>query len=419
MAARPRVLIVGGGFGGILAARGLARAPVDVTLVDRTNHHLFQPLLYQVATAYLAPGDIAAPIRELLRDQRNVTVLLGEACGVDPATRTLRLAAADGATRELVYDFLVLATGMVPYFFGRDDFARHAPGLKTLADATALRDRTLAAFERAELEREPERQRELLTFVLVGAGPTGVEMAGALAELARETLAHDFRRFDPRATRILLVEAGERILPTFDAALAERAQRRLEAMGVEVRVGAPVAALDEHGVEIAGERIPAANVFWTAGVRATPVGEWLGAATDRMGRVRVAPDLTLPGSPEIFVVGDAACLEQDGTPLPGVAQAAMQQGSYVAHAITRCVAGLPPPPAFRYRDPGNLAVVGRNFALFEHGRRKSAGLFAWLLWALVHIRFLTLFRHRLLVLLQWGWAYLTRQRGSRLILGGP
>jgi len=413
----PRAVIVGGGFGGISAAKALARSPVDVTLVDRRNHHVFQPLLYQVATAHLAPGDIAAPIRQLLRDQANATVLLGEVAGVDPVARVVRFAPPGEPARELPYDFLVLATGVAPSYFGRDDFAAHAPGLKSLADATALRDRTLAAFERAELEADPERRRELLTFVLVGAGPTGVEMAGALAELARETLAAEFRRIDPRRTRIVLIEAGPRILPTFDAALGERARRRLAAMGVEVRVGQPVDVVDSRGVEVGGARIPAANVFWTAGVTPSPVARWLGAETDRVGRLRVSPDLTVPGRPEIFVVGDVAACEQDGRPLPGVAQVAMQQGRHAALTIAARVAGRPAPPAFRYRDYGAMAVVGRNFALYERARLRFGGFFAWLFWALVHIVQLELFHNRLLVFAQWAWTYLTRQRGSRLILG--
>jgi NADH dehydrogenase FAD-containing subunit len=411
-------VILGGGFGGLTAAEGLARVPVDVTLVDRHNHHLFQPLLYQVATAHLAPGDIAAPIRQILRDQANVTVLLGEATGVDLEARTVLLA-ADGRTERLSWDYLIVATGVTLSYFGHDEFARHAPGLKTLADATALRYRTLAAFEAAEIERDPARRRELLSFVLVGAGPTGVEMAGALAELARETLAREFRRFDPRATRIVLLEAGPRILPGFDAALAESARRRLAAMGVEVRTGAPVAKVDEHGVEVGGERIGAANVFWTAGVRPTPVVGWLGAPTDRVGRARVDGDLSVPGRPEVFVIGDAASYDQDGAPLPGVAQVAMQQGRHVARVLEGRLAGKRSPGPFRYRDRGNMAVVGRNFALLERGAWKSHGFLTWLGWALVHIYQLALFQNRLLVMAQWAWTYLTRQRGSRLILGRP
>ncbi len=412
------MVIVGGGFGGIAAAEGLAKAPVDVTLIDRNNHHLFQPLLYQVATAHLAPGDIAAPIRQILKSQPNATVLLGEVTGVDVAARAVRFS-GDGEERSLPYDFLIVATGVTPSYFGHDEFAAHAPGLKSLADATALRYRTLAAFEAAELESDPERRKELLTFVLVGAGPTGVEMAGALAELARETLRREFRHFDPTTTRIVLLEAGPRILSTFDSALAESAARRLRAMGVEIRTGKPVEAVDARGVLVDGERIAARNVFWTAGVRPSPAAAWLGAEADRIGRVKVGPDLSVPGRAELFVVGDVATFEQDGRPLPGVAQVALQQGRHVARVIAARLAGSAPPPAFRYHDKGNLAVVGRNFAVLERGRWKTSGLVAWLAWALVHIQFLALFQNRLLVMAQWGWTYLTRQRGSRLILGRP
>jgi NADH dehydrogenase len=419
MAGRPRVLVVGGGFGGLSAALGLARVAADVTLVDRTNHHVFQPLLYQVATADLAPGDIAAPIRQMLRRQRNATVLLGEITGVDAAARTATFEPPGQAPRRLPWDILVLSTGVASSYFGHDEFAPFAPALKTLADATALRSRTLAAFEQAELESDPQRLRQLLTFVLVGAGPTGVEMAGALAELARETLPGEFRRFDPRRARIVLVEAGPRILPTFDERLAEKARRRLTRIGVEVRTGEPVAAVDERGVLVGEERIPAANVFWTAGVTPTPVAAWLGLTadgTDRAGRVKVGPDLSVAGHPEIFVVGDVAAFEQNGHPLPGVAQVAIQGGAYTARVISRRVAGRSAPPPFRYRDRGNLAVVGRNFAILDRKGLRLSGFPGWLVWAFVHIRFLELFQHRIVVFAQWAWTYLTRQRGSRLIL---
>jgi len=415
--ARPRVVIVGGGFGGVSAAKALARAPVELTLVDRTNHHVFQPLLYQVATAHLAPGDIAAPIRQILGGQSNTTVLLGEMTGIDLTSRSITFLGPDVEPHALPYDFLILATGVVTSYFGHDEFADFAPGLKTLADATALRYRTLAAFERAELEDDPARRRELLSFVLVGAGPTGVEMAGALAELSRETLARQFRRIDPRETRIVLVEAGPRILPTFDEVLARRAARRLAAVGVELRTGAAVEAGDAHGVVAGGERIAAANVFWTAGVEPSPVAAWLKAGTDRVGRVRVEPNLAVPGHPDIFVVGDVAALEQEGRALPGVAQVAMQQGRYAGQVVAALAAGRRPPPPFRYRDKGNLAVVGRNFAVIERGRWRSAGWLAWMVWAFVHIQFLALFHNKLMVFAQWAWTYLTHQRGSRLILG--
>ena len=417
MTARPSVVIVGGGFGGLAAARALARAPVEVVLVDRTNHHLFQPLLYQVATAGLAPGDIASPIRQVLRAQKNATVLLAEATGVDPGARRVALEIAGRGRVELAYDFLIVATGVAQSYFGHDEFARFAPGLKTLDDATAVRGEILGAFERAEAQENPAARRDLLTFVLVGAGPTGVEMAGAIAELARATLAEDFRRVDPSSARVVLVEAGARILPTFHESLARRAHARLESMGVEIRVAQPVAAVDERGVLVGGERIEAGVVLWTAGVRPSPAAAWLGAATDRAGRVLVEPDLSVPGRPEVFVVGDVAAKLQDGAPLPGVAQVAIQGGRYVGRVVARRLAGRPAPPPFRYRDKGNLAVVGRDFAVLERGGLRLSGWLAWALWATIHITYLALFNNRLLVFTQWVWSYLTWQRGSRLILG--
>jgi len=417
MAQRPRVVIVGGGFGGLAAAKALARAPVDVVLVDRTNHHLFQPLLYQVATAGLAPGDIASPIRQILSAQRNATVVMGEALGVDSEARRLQVLLPAAGEVGFDYDYLVLATGVTHSYFGHDEFAPFAPGLKTLEQATTVRGAILAAFESAEALDDPEARRELMTVVLIGAGPTGVEMAGAIAELARATLARDFRRVDPASARILLVEAGPRILPSFDAALAARAQARLERMGVEIRLGQPVAAIDERGVEVGGERIAAGVVLWSAGVKPSPAAAWLGAATDRAGRVQVEPDLSVPGRPEVFVVGDVAARLQDGVPLPGVAQVALQGGRYVGRLIARRVAGEAAPPPFRYRDKGNLAVVGRNFAVLERGRLRLAGWLAWALWATLHIAYLAQFNNRLLVFTQWVWSYFTWQRGSRLILG--
>ena len=417
MTARPSVVIVGGGFGGLAAARALARAPVEVVLVDRTNHHLFQPLLYQVATAGLAPGDIASPIRQVLRAQKNATVLLAEATGVDPGARRVALEIAGRGRVELAYDFLIVATGVAQSYFGHDEFARFAPGLKTLDDATAVRGEILGAFERAEAQENPAARRDLLTIVLVGAGPTGVEMAGAIAELARATLAEDFRRVDPSSARVVLVEAGARILPTFHESLARRAHARLESMGVEIRVAQPVAAVDERGVLVGGERIEAGVVLWTAGVKPSPAAAWLGAATDRAGRVLVEPDLSVPGRPEVFVVGDVAAKLQDGAPLPGVAQVAIQGGRYVGRVVARRLAGRPAPPPFRYRDKGNLAVVGRDFAVLERGGLRLSGWLAWALWATIHITYLALFNNRLLVFTQWVWSYLTWQRGSRLILG--
>ncbi|MDQ1348700.1 MAG: hypothetical protein QG573_2076 [Acidobacteriota bacterium] len=428
VSALPHVVILGGGFGGIATARALARAPVRITLVDRKNHHLFQPLLYQVATAGLSPGDIAGSIRQIFRRQKNITVAMAEVQGVDPDRREVQIAVPERGEVRLAYDFLVVATGVGPSYFGHDEFAVHAPSLKTIEDATAVRAAVLGAFERAEVQAHPGERSDLQTFVLVGAGPTGVEMAGALAELTQATLADDFRRIDPRQSRIVLIEAGPRILPTFHPELAETTRRKLIAMGVEVRCGSPVELVDELGVVVSGERIAAGVVLWTAGVKPTPAAVWLGAATDRAGRVTVGPDLSLPGRPEVFVVGDVAHREQDGRPLPGVAQVAIQGGRHVGRMIAARTSGRtsrsghpdrPSPPPFRYRDKGNLAVVGRNFAVFERGGLRVSGLFAWLAWAFVHIQFLALFNNKLQVFTQWIWSYFTFERGSRLITLAP
>ncbi|MCB1007271.1 MAG: NAD(P)/FAD-dependent oxidoreductase [Acidobacteria bacterium] len=413
----PRVVVLGGGFGGVAVTRALRRAAVDVTLVDRRNHHLFQPLLYQVATAGLAPGDIAASIRQIFRRQKNVTVAMAEILGVDVDARRVRLAAPGRGELELDYDLLVVATGVAQSYFGHDEFAPYAPALKTIEDATAMRSAVLGAFERAEIAARPGDRSERQTFVLVGAGPTGVEMAGALAELSRATLAEDFRRIDPKRSRIVLLEAGPRVLPTFHEALAGKVHGRLEKMGVEVRCGRPVELVDARGVVVGGERIEAGVVLWTAGVKPSPAAAWLGVATDRAGRVLVGDDLSVPGRPEVFVVGDVAGRQQDGAPLPGVAQVAIQGGHYVGRAIAARATGRTAPPAFRYRDKGNLAVVGRNYAVFERGGLRLSGFPAWLIWAFVHIQFLALFNNKLLVFAQWIWSYFTFQRGSRLITG--
>lgn len=408
---KTHVVIVGGGFGGLEAARGLRKARAQITLIDRTNHHLFQPLLYQVAMAGLSPADIAAPIRNLLRRQRNTTVLMGEVVGVDADKRRVLL-----ADSSLSYDYLILATGARHSYFGRDEWEPHAPGLKTLADATAIRRRILTAFELAEAEADPQKRAAQMTFVVVGGGPTGVEMAGALAELARHSMAEDFRRIDPTSARIVLLEAGPRLLSAFSENLSAKAQAALERMGVEVRVGARVEAVDGESVTAQGERIPTGVVIWAAGVAASPVGEWLGVETDRNGRVKVAEDLSVPGHPEIFVIGDAALREQDGKPLPGVAQVAIQGGKYVARVIRARLEGRPAPPPFRYRDRGNMATVGRSFAIAEVGRFRFSGFFAWLMWLVIHIYYLIDFENRLLVLTQWAWAYFTYSRSARLIL---
>lgn len=424
--ARPRVVIVGAGFGGLFAAQGLARADVDVTIVDRHNYHLFQPLLYQVATAGLPPSDVAWPIRSILRKQRNANVLLGRVESVDRERRVVRLAPPEtghGATaehpeRELSFDFLVVATGSTHSYFGHDDWREVAPGLKSIDDATAIRRRILMAFEAAEMETDPARRAPLLTFVIVGAGPTGVELAGTIAELAHHTLAADFRRIDPRAARIVLVEAGPRVLAAFQPRQSDYAMRALEKLGVEVRVATRVTACDATGVTLAGERLEAATVLWAAGVAASPAGLWLAAPTDAAGRVRVTPELTIPGDDNVFVVGDAALLEMpDGTRVPGVAPAAKQQGRHVARTIAARAAGRAPPGPFRYRNPGNLATIGRKSAVIEFPFLTLRGFLAWWVWGIAHIYFLIGVPSPVLISLRWLWEYATYARGARLITG--
>jgi NADH:ubiquinone reductase (H+-translocating) len=414
--AQPHVIIVGAGFGGLAAARALKDAPVRVLLLDRTNHHVFQPLLYQVATAMLAPSEIASPIREVLRKQRNATVALLEVTHVDADRRQVFFSYLDGEERSLPYDYLILATGVQQSYFGHDEFAPFAPGLKSLNDAEAIRAKLLKAFEIAEIEVDPAQHRDLLTFVLVGAGPTGVEMAGAIADMVRGMLKSDFRRIDPRSARIILIEGGARILPAFSERLSRKAHARLTRMGVEIRTNARVEHVDAEGVIVGGERIASRTVLWTAGVTPSPAAQWLKADADRAGRVRVLPDLSVSGRPEIFVVGDTASLDQDGTPLPGVAQVAMQQGRYVGRSIARRVTGQAPPQPFRYFDKGNIAVIGRNFAILESGRLRLSGFVAWLAWAAIHIAFLPQAGNRLMVFTQWAWSYVTKQGGARLIL---
>jgi NADH dehydrogenase len=407
---RPVVAIVGGGFAGLHAARALRRAPVQVVLLDRRNHHLFQPLLYQVATAALNPADIAAPIRAILRHQRNCEVLLADVRSVDLPRRRLL---ADGF--DLAYDWLVLATGVGHSYFGHPEWAPLAPGLKTIEDALDIRRRLLGAFEMAEREPDPERRRAWLTFVVVGAGPTGVELAGAIGDIARTTLARDFRHFSPASARVVLLEGTPRVLPPYPPDLSEAARRQLEAMGVEVRTGAMVTAIDEAGVVASGEHIVARTVLWGAGVAASPLGRSLGAPLDRSGRVRVEPDLSIPGHPEVLVAGDLAAASQDGKPVPGVAPAAMQMGRCAAENVLRDLAGEPRRP-FRYRDKGSLATLGRAAAVADLGRLHVSGRPAWLLWLFVHLLYLVGFRNRVAVLLQWFWAYVTRgSRGARLI----
>lgn len=412
----PRVLIVGGGFGGLSAAKALKNTQAHVTLIDRNNHHLFQPLLYQVAISVLTPGQIASPIRSILRKQKNTIVLMGEVTGVDKEQRCVIANSADREGVRMPYDYLILATGASHSYFGHDEFERFAPGLKTLADAVATRNKILRAFEQAEAEEDPRQHRDLLTFVLVGGGPTGVEMAGAIATLVRSLLQSEFRRIDPSLARIVLIDRGHRVLGTFSESLSEAAKARLENLGVEVSSGQGVDQIDGDGVIVAGKRIASKTVIWTAGVAPSPAGRWLGVETDRSGRVKIQKDLTVPGHPEIMVVGDTATLDQDGQPLPGVAQVAIQQGRYAGRLIRSRMTGSPPPPPFRYFDKGSMAVVGKNFAVLQTGNVHLCGLLAWLAWAAVHLEFLATSSLRVSVFVQWVWTYLTGQRGSRLIV---
>jgi len=412
-ARKPHVIIVGAGFGGLSAAKALAGAAVDVTLIDRRNHHLFQPLLYQVATAGLTPSQIASPVRSILRDDGNVRVVLADVDEIDVARREV----VTGA-RRTPFDYLVVAAGAGHAYFGHDEWAPHAPGLKSLEDALALRARILTALEAAETACDPAERARLLTFAVVGGGPTGVELAGAIAELTGRALMSDFRAIRREMARVLLIEAGERLLPAFHPDLSAYAARALRKLGVEVRLGSAVSAVNADGVRLGDERIDAANVAWAAGVRAAALGRWLGQDADRAGRIPVAPDLSLPGAPEIFVIGDLAKVTgPDGRPVPGVAPAAKQQGAYVGRLIRAAAAGRPRPPPFRYRDFGSLATVGRRAAVVELGGFRLKGAFAWLFWCVAHIWFLIGFRNRLQVTLDWIWAYLTFERGARLITG--
>jgi NADH dehydrogenase len=415
---RPSVVIVGGGFGGLAAAKALRNAPVDVLLIDRSNHHLFQPLLYQVATSVLNPGQIASPLRSILHRQQNTSVILAEVTGVDKEGRHVFAKNVDREGVAIPYDYLVLATGAHHSYFGHEEFAQFAPGLKTLADAVMIRNRILQTFERAEAQEDSNRQDGLLTFVLVGGGPTGVEMAGAIAVLVQQTLRSEYRRIDPTSTRIVLVDSGGHVLSSFSAPLSEAAHKRLESLGVEIRAG-HVDRIDEDGAWVGGDRIPSKTVIWTAGVAASPVGQWLNLETDRAGHVKVDGLNRVPGHSEVFVIGDAALFEQDGRALPGVAQVAMQQGRHVAKTIAKAIAGAPQPPPFRYFDKGNMAVVGKGFAVLESGKFKLSGLPAWLAWAAIHIQFLAQPGLRVSVFLQWMWTFLTGQRGSRLIVDPP
>ncbi|GAA5162410.1 NAD(P)/FAD-dependent oxidoreductase [Viridibacterium curvum] len=413
------MVIVGAGFGGLSAARALANAPVDVLVIDRRNHHLFQPLLYQIATAGLSPADIAAPIRGVLSSQKNASVILGEVTGIDLATREVlgHNAVRDG---RVGFDYLILATGARHAYFGHDDWEAYAPGLKTVEDATAIRHRLLVAFEQAEMIDDETERRRLLTIVIIGGGPTGVEMAGAVAELARASLATDFRRIDPRQARIILIEASPRVLATFPESLSTAAAQSLQKLGVEVRLGQAVTQCDAQGVEVGGERIDAATVVWAAGVQASAAASWLGAEADRAGRVKVNADFSLPGQPDVFVIGDTATLtDAAGKVVPGVAPAAKQAGVHVAKVIRARLNGSPAPAPFRYLNWGNLATIGRRAAVADFGWLRLHGTIAWWFWGFVHIFFLIDFRNRLAVMLNWAWSFVTFKRGARLITGNP
>ncbi|MFT3763340.1 MAG: NAD(P)/FAD-dependent oxidoreductase [Pseudoxanthomonas sp.] len=409
----PHLVIVGGGFAGLWATRALAGAPVRITLIDRRNHHLFQPLLYQVATAGLSAPDIAAPLRHILRRQNNVEVRLGEVRDISPGDKTVTL----GEGEALHFDWLLLATGATHAYFGHDDWARHAPGLKTLDDALGLRRKLLLAFERAEAETDPAARAAWLSFAIVGGGPTGVELAGTLAEIARHTLRNEFRNIDPSEARVRLIEAGPRVLSSFPADLSEKARRQLQKLGVEVHTGTPVGQINADGYRIGDAFVPARTVVWAAGVAASLLARSLDAPLDRAGRVIVQPDLGVPGHPDIFVAGDLASVQSDGKPVPGVAPAAKQMGRYVAQAIRARLAGTDLPPAFRYRDFGNLATIGRMAAIVHLGKLKLSGVLAWWFWLAAHVFFLIGFRNRLVVLLNWAWAYWSYQRSARIILG--
>jgi NADH dehydrogenase len=416
---RKRIVIVGGGFAGVAAARALRRCAADVLLVDRRNHHIFQPLLYQVATAVLAPSEIAAPLRQLAARQGNLDVLLGEASGVDLRLRTVSVSGTNGGVRAIAFDFLVVAAGMQPSYFGHDEFARYAPGLKTLADAEAIRAQILRAYELADATDDVADRARQMTFVLVGAGPTGVELAASMAQMATVTLRGQYRRIDPAKSSIILIEGGPRILPTFAERLARKAARRLEKLGVTIMTGAQVKKVDDDGVIVDGRRIPSATVLWTAGVAPAPIVKLLGGQTDRAGRASVGPFMNLQDVPGVFVVGDASSVVRNGRPVPGVAQAAIQQGRYVGRLIARQLKGRDGKRPFHYVDRGNMAVVGKNFAILESGFLRTSGFFTWLVWIFLHLMTLPQLQNRMRVQTQWLWSYFTGQRSSRLIPEPP
>jgi NADH:ubiquinone reductase (H+-translocating) len=416
---RKRVVIVGGGFAGLAAARALRHSDADVLLIDRRNHHIFQPLLYQVATAVLSPAEIAAPIRQLEAKQRNITVLMAEVTGVDIASHTIEASAPGVGVRTIPFDYLVVATGMRPSYFGHDEFAPHAPGLKTLNDAETIRAKILGAFElAATTDDEGERNRQM-TFVLVGAGPTGVELAASLAQMAKVTLRSNFHRIDPAKSTIILLDAGKRVLPTYAESISRRVTRHLEKLGVKVLTEVKVENVDEKGVTAGNIKIPSGTVLWTAGVAASPIAKMLGGKTDRAGRALVDPFLRVAGTPGVFVVGDTASVMQGEHPVPGVAQAAIQQGRYVGRLIAKELKGREVKRPFRYFDKGNMAVVGKNYAVLERGWIRTSGFFTWLVWVGVHVLSLPQLQNRLRVQHQWVWSYFTGQRSSRLIPEPP
>ena len=416
---RERVVIVGGGFAGIAAAHALRHSDVEIVLIDRRNHHIFQPLLYQVATAVLSPAEIAAPIRQIEAKQRNLIVLLAEVTGIDVASRTIEASFPGASIRKIAFDYLVVATGMRPSYFGHDEFAQYAPGLKSLSDAETIRAKILGAFElAATTEDEGERARQM-TFILVGAGPTGVELAGSLAHLVKVTLQGNFHRIDPSKSTIILLDAGKRVLPTFDESVSRKVARRLEKLGVKVMTDVRVETVDDKGVIAAGKRIPSATVLWTAGVAASPIPKMLGTKTDRAGRALVDPFLKVAEAHGVFVVGDAASVMQNEHPVPGVAQAAIQEGRYVGRLIAKELKGQEVKRPFRYFDKGNMAVVGKNYAVLERGWLHTGGFLTWLVWAFVHVLSLPQLQNRLRVQNQWVWSYFTGQRSSRLIPEPP
>jgi NADH dehydrogenase len=416
---KQRVVIIGGGFAGIAAARALRRSEVEIILIDRRNHHIFQPLLYQVATAVLSPSEIATPIRQLEARQANLSVLLADVIDIKVRARIVEAICPGLGIRKFTFDYLIVAAGMRPSYFGHEEFALHAPGLKSLNDAETVRTKILSAFEVAESTVDEEERARQMTFVLVGAGPTGVELAASMAQMVSVTLRGNFRNIDPAKSRILLLDAGSRVLPGFAESLSKKAVRRLESLGVEIRTGVKVEKVDEQGIVAAGERIASATVIWTAGVAASPVVRMLGTTTDRAGRAFVGPMLDIPEAPNVFVAGDAATITQDGHPVPGVAQAAIQQGRFVGRVIARRVQGRKESRPFRYRSKGNMAVIGKNFAILEAGWLRSSGFLTWMVWAALHVLALPQMQNRFRVQTQWFWSYLTGQRSSRLISETP